>query len=115
MANKFKSLSKKEKKEIQQKIMNKARVVCSTLSMSASEMFTNFKEGDFEYLIVDEACQCVELSNLIPFYHEPQKVILVGDQNQLPATVFSDNAQETKFSRSMFERFLLGGAKNYML
>ena len=35
--------------------------------MSASEMFNNFPLGDFEYLIVDEACQSVELTNLIPF------------------------------------------------
>jgi len=48
--------------------------------MSASEMFECIPEGDIEYLIVDEACQSVELTNLIPFVHEPRKVILVGDQ-----------------------------------
>ena len=37
-------------------ILSKARIVCTTLSMSASEMFNNFSLGDFEYLIVDEAC-----------------------------------------------------------
>ena len=35
---------------------------------------------DVESLIVDEACQCVELTALIPFEHEPKKVIMVGDQ-----------------------------------
>ena len=96
-------------------ILSKARIVCTTLSMSASEMFNNFSLGDFEYLIVDEACQSVELTNLIPFQHEPKKVILVGDQQQLPATVFSENGNETRYSRSMFERFLECGVKNYML
>ena len=33
-----------------------AHVVCTTLSMSASDMFSHFVEEDFEYLIVDEAC-----------------------------------------------------------
>lgn len=61
-------------------ILKGAKIVCTTLSMSASEMFNNFSLGDFEYLIVDEACQSVELTNLIPFQHEPKKVILVGDQ-----------------------------------
>ncbi len=45
--------------------------------MSASEKLELL--GDIEYLIVDEACQCIELANLIPFEHEPKKVILVGD------------------------------------
>jgi len=48
-------------------ILNRAQIVCTTLSMSASEMFNNFSRDDFEYLIVDEACQSVELTNLIPF------------------------------------------------
>lgn len=83
--------------------------------MSASEKFSNFPCDFFEYLIIDEACQSVELTNLIPFAHEPRKVVLVGDQKQLPATVFSGNGNETKYSRSMFERFLDCGVKNYML
>lgn len=48
--------------------------------MSATEKLDLIAEGDIEYLIVDEACQCVELTNLIPFEHDPKKVILVGDQ-----------------------------------
>jgi superfamily I DNA and/or RNA helicase len=48
--------------------------------MSASDMLVDFvKKGEFDYLIVDEACQAVELTTLIPFMHEPNKVILVGD------------------------------------
>lgn len=39
----------------------------------------NITAGDIEYLIIDEACQSVELNNLIPFEHRPYKVILVGD------------------------------------
>ncbi len=35
--------------------------------------------GEFEYLIVDEACQCIEPSCLIPFALGPKRVILVGD------------------------------------
>ena len=60
----------------------------------------------FDYLIVDEACQCIEPSNLVPFELGPKRVILVGDQNQLPATTFSDNSNQTNYSRSLFERLL---------
>lgn len=48
--------------------------------MSASDKLDMIGAGEIEYLIVDEACQCVELTNLIPFVHDPKKVILVGDQ-----------------------------------
>lgn len=51
------------------RILNDAQVICTTLAMSASEMFKHFPVGVFDYLIVDEACQTVELTNLIPFCH----------------------------------------------
>ena len=54
--------------------------MCTTLAMSASEILTkNTVNCDFDFLIVDEACQSVELSCLIPFMHEPKKIIFVGD------------------------------------
>ena len=39
------------------------------------------QKGLVDYLIIDEACQAVETSSLIPFDLEPKKVIMVGDQN----------------------------------
>jgi len=66
-------------------------------------------------LIIDEASQCTEISALIPFSHNVQKVILVGDQNQLPATAFSDNAEKTLFNRSLYERFLGNGIEWFTL
>jgi len=64
---------------------------------------------------VDEACQAIEPSCLIPFMLSPKRVILVGDQNQLPATTFSKNAATTNFSRSLFERMVLAGYEKTML
>lgn len=72
-------------------------------------------KGTFDYLIVDEACQAIEMSTMIPLALDPKRVILVGDQNQLAATTFSENADETNFSRSLFERFLLAGYQKTML
>lgn len=83
--------------------------------MSTNEKLDYLNAGDIEYLIVDEACQSVELNNLIPFEHQPNKIILVGDQQQLPATTFSENADKTNYSRSMFERFIMCGVEKIML
>jgi len=47
--------------------------------MSTNEKLDYLESGTIVYLIVDEACQSVELNNLIPFEHNPHKVILVGD------------------------------------
>jgi len=46
-------------------------------------------------LIVDEACQCSELTSLQPFIMNPKRVVFVGDPRQLPATLMSDNKDLT--------------------
>ncbi|VEV58786.1 conserved Plasmodium protein, unknown function [Plasmodium vinckei vinckei] len=79
-------------------------VIFSTLSGSASPILENI---EFEYLIIDEACQCVELSCLIPFRLKVKSIIMVGDPKQLPATVFSEDCKKYGYSRSLFERLLL--------
>lgn len=71
--------------------------------------------GQFEYLIIDEACQSTEPSTLIPFSLAPKRVILVGDQKQLPATTFSGNSEKTGYCRSLFERLLDSGFDKTML
>jgi superfamily I DNA and/or RNA helicase len=65
-----------------------------------------FEGLEFDYLIVDEACQSTELETLIALQHNPDKVILVGDQKQLAPTVISKNHEKTRYSRSLFERLL---------
>jgi len=92
----------------------KTPILCTTLSMAGIEKLEIMKDM-VDYLIVDEACQAIEPSCLIPFELSPKRVILVGDQNQLPATTFSENAETTKFSRSLFERLLLAGYEKTML
>jgi len=72
-------------------------------------------QDQVKYLIIDEACQSIEPMCLVPMVWNPDVVILVGDHRQLPATTFSPNAQSTKFSRSMFERFIEAGMSKQML
>lgn len=41
---------------VEKEIIDNARIVCTTLAMSASEKLEMVPFGSFEYLIVDEAC-----------------------------------------------------------
>lgn len=94
--------------------MLRSQLVCCTLSMAGIPKMVITKDL-FDYLIIDEACQCTEPATLIPFQLCPKRVILVGDQNQLPATTFSDNSNRTHFCRSLFERLLRSGYDKTML
>lgn len=59
-------------------LLLKARLVCTTLSMAGQERM-EIVRNKFDYLVIDEACQCIEPSTLIPFELNPKRVILVGD------------------------------------
>jgi len=77
----------------------------TTVSLGLSGYFKDFKP---DVLLIDEACQCTEPTVLIALKNDPKMVIMIGDHMQLPATVHSDNAVKTKFSRSMFQRMREG-------
>ncbi|XP_048578304.1 uncharacterized protein LOC5512433 isoform X2 [Nematostella vectensis] len=95
---------------VRKDILNSADIVCCTLSGSGSKKLLNDMRGStgkkipFTCVIVDEACQCCEMDILIPLQYRPSKLILVGDPEQLPATVISTKARELLYGRSMFDR-----------
>ncbi len=82
--------------------LGSAHIVFSTLNSSGQECMTNCAQ--FKVVIVDEAAQSVELSTLIPLSLCGRQCVLVGDPQQLSATVFSQNGAATQFDRSLFER-----------
>ena len=53
---------------------------------------------------MDEASQCVEPEALIPLKLGYNKLVMVGDPAQLPATVSSLAAKKQSFSISLFAR-----------
>jgi superfamily I DNA and/or RNA helicase len=83
--------------------MDDAQIIFGTLGVTGSR---KFQGREFDYLIVDEACQSQEMELLIALQLNPKNIVLVGDQKQLPPTVMTQNHQFTKFSRSLFERLL---------
>lgn len=65
------NLTKQQRLALEKKIIDQTQIICTTLAMSTNEKLEVLNPGDIEYLIVDEACQSVELNNLIPFEHQP--------------------------------------------
>jgi hypothetical protein len=59
----------------------------------------------FSWVIIDEAAQCVELDTLIPLKYNCTKCVLVGDPQQLPATILSDTAKRFNYDQSLFQRY----------
>jgi len=89
---------------IKNQILQNVKIICSTLSMSGSNILTSLNEK-FDTIIIDEASQAIEISTLIPLKYKCERLILVGDPNQLNATVFSSIALKYNYDQSLFVRF----------
>ncbi|KAJ3257032.1 DEAD-box type RNA helicase [Boothiomyces macroporosus] len=96
----------KEKAKVRQTILVRADIVLSTLSGSGHDCLVELRGCSFETVIIDEACQAVELSTLIPLRYGCTKCILVGDPQQLPPTIKSQVAIKLGYDRSLFQRLL---------
>ncbi|XP_015121926.1 probable helicase senataxin [Diachasma alloeum] len=88
-------------------ILSGADVITCTLS----SCYTNQMEAIFggnkdkiSVCIVDEATQSAEAETLIPLMLGVNTLVLVGDPNQLPATVISQDAKKLGLDQSLFAR-----------
>ncbi|KAI0822260.1 SEN1 N terminal-domain-containing protein [Trametes gibbosa] len=89
------------RRRFRNEVLQEADVICSTLSASAYEYLEPF---DFELVIIDEAAQAIELSSLIPMKYRCRTCIMVGDPQQLPPTVKSQEACRHGYDQSLFVR-----------
>ncbi|CAG9466793.1 unnamed protein product [Pedinophyceae sp. YPF-701] len=96
-------LSRAEKDRIRMQVLEEASIVCSTLSFSGSGIFERIARR-FDVVIIDEAAQAVEPSTMVPLSVGARQVYLVGDPNQLPATVISQQALARGYHQSLFRR-----------
>lgn len=92
-----------DRRKAQARILAESEVICSTLSGSAHDVLASLGVK-FDTVIVDEACQCTELSSIIPLRYGGKRCIMVGDPNQLPPTVLSGAASNFKYNQSLFVR-----------
>ncbi|KAF5748639.1 P-loop containing nucleoside triphosphate hydrolases superfamily protein isoform 3 [Tripterygium wilfordii] len=93
---------------------NEAEIVFTTLSSSGRKLFSRLTHG-FDMVVIDEAAQASEVGILPPLSLGAARCVLVGDPQQLPATVISKAAGTLLYSRSLFERFQQAGCPTMLL
>ncbi len=94
--------------------VNEAELVFTTLASAGRTVFARLSHG-FDVVLIDEAAQASEVAALVPLRHGARRVVLVGDPQQLPATVLSAAARGGLFQRSLFERLQACGARSLLL
>ncbi|CAL1390397.1 unnamed protein product [Linum trigynum] len=93
---------------------NEAEIVFTTVSSSGRKLFSRLSHG-FDMVVIDEAAQASEVGVLPPLALGAARCVLVGDPQQLPATVISKAAGTLLYSRSLFERFQQAGCPTMLL
>lgn len=88
-------------------IIKGANVIACTLSSCYTNQMESIFGGQKEKIsvcIVDEATQSCEAETLIPLMLGVNTLVLVGDPNQLPATILSQRAKKLGLDQSVFSR-----------
>jgi len=93
--------------------LKEAEIVFATLNTCGSRDLRDI--GSFDWCIVDEAAQCTEPDVLIPLQLQIKSIVLVGDPQQLPPTVFLQGDGSVEYERSLFERLQKAGHPVHML
>ncbi|XP_030572366.1 uncharacterized protein LOC115771005 [Drosophila novamexicana] len=94
-------LTPREEHEFSMSCLQRANIVCTTLSSCVKlAAFIDY----FDACIIDEATQCTEPWTLLPLRFGVRGLVLVGDTQQLPATVLSQKAIDFGLGNSMFDR-----------
>ena len=92
--------------------LRRAEVICATCAGAGSDILERFS---FQACLIDEATQATEPATIIPLTKGCKQVVLIGDQNQLPPTIISREAEAAGLGESLFERFIRAGIRTYML
>ncbi|KAF9242609.1 SEN1 N terminal-domain-containing protein [Melanogaster broomeanus] len=89
------------RRRFRMEVLQEADVICATLAGAGHE---SVEQLEFEMVIIDEAAQAIELTSLIPLKFHTPKCIMVGDPQQLPPTVLSQEACKFQYNQSLFVR-----------
>ena len=93
--------------------LDETHIVFTTLGTAGNKALES--AAKFEVVVIDEAAQSVEPSTLVGLQLGSRHAILVGDPQQLPATIFSYSGRETKYDRSLFQRLEEAGHEVHLL
>lgn len=105
-------------KKCTQQLLSAADVVVSTCIGSGADLLREFGEEEgakFATVLLDEAAQCMESALLPALVLGAERLILIGDQNQLPPVVASPQALEYGLGVSLFARLATGGITPVLL
>lgn len=101
------------RQQLETHILDTVHIVMTTLGTSGNRVLEAAQK--FEVVVVDEAAQSVEPSTLAALRLGSNHAILVGDPQQLPATIFNVSGRNTKYDRSLFQRMEEAGHQVFML
>lgn len=90
----------------QQLLLQHSRVVFATLATAGRRVLQRALSR-VDALLVDEAAQASEPELLVAMRFAPTLALLIGDPQQLPATVFSDAAAALGYGVSTMERLMV--------
>ncbi|KAK9844859.1 hypothetical protein WJX74_007778 [Apatococcus lobatus] len=93
-------------------ILSNAEVVVTTCVGAGSAVLC---DRNFKMAAIDEASQSIEPAALIPFMNNCEAALLVGDDKQLPPTIFSRKAKLCGLQESLFVRLQKSGLKPEVL
>ena len=94
-------------------VLNSVHMVMTTLGTAGNR--TLEAADRFEVIVVDEAAQSVEPASLAALRLGNRHAVLVGDPQQLPATIFNMSGRNSRYDRSLFQRMEEAGQPVYML
>jgi ATP-dependent RNA/DNA helicase IGHMBP2 len=86
--------------DISKNVLEKAEVICGTFY--SIQQF-NLPKETYDYIIIDEAGQAIEPA-IWSVSHLGKKMVLAGDDLQLPPTVKSREAEKMGLAKSLLER-----------
>lgn len=101
------------RQQLETHILDTTHIVLTTLGTAGSHALESCSK--FEVIVIDEAAQSVEPSTLVALQLGSLHAILVGDPQQLPATIFSYSGRTTKYDRSLFQRLEEAGHEVHLL
>jgi len=102
------------RRELENSFVTEAEILFTTLGSSSRRTLAELGLT-FEVVLIDEAVQSCETETLMPLVYGARHAILVGDPQQLPATVLSKLAVDLSYKRSLYERLQMCGTPTVML